>query len=196
VQSRASCSNFINSHGPNQILSNFIQIRHLEPSLVLIQISSRILKCSNKKSYSLFISLQIHILFGIFWVRIDLFWIELIRFRLKSFWINQKEYYSFRPATTAPSAAHTPSSLPCTGPLRTSSVAPPDSHHLHHVRALPASGPLHQQSCHPDPPSPRALHGLPAIRGLTPFFFFFFPPPPRASATHCHCRRPSSSTQC
>jgi hypothetical protein len=93
-----------------------------------------------------------------------------------------KRYYSFRPATTASSAAHTPSSLPCTGPLRTSSVAPPDSHHLHHVRALPASGPLHQQSCHPDPPSPRALHGLPAIRGLTPFLFFFSPPPSRK----CH----------
>jgi hypothetical protein len=34
VQSRASCLNFINSQGPNQILSNFLQIQHLEPSMI------------------------------------------------------------------------------------------------------------------------------------------------------------------
>jgi hypothetical protein len=150
VQSRASCPNIINSQGPNQILLNFLQIQHLERSMIF-----------NSNSIPNFEMFQSRKLFLIYFPSNPCFiWnflskgrpffdrIDLIPFEK---FLNKSTRILFLwagPKATGPRAIF----LPAYHPLRTSPVTPPDSHRLRHVYALPVPGPLHWQSRYTDPP--------------------------------------------
>jgi hypothetical protein len=112
----------------NQIPSKSIEFQILELPLFLIQILYRILKRSNKESYSLFNYLQIYILFDFFWDQEGHLLIESIRFSLNLFELKWNGTVHLRPglgrlAHGGPAAA--PLSHTCASPTAPPNHQPP-----------------------------------------------------------------------